>query len=92
MMFEMWRVVVKEEIAFIYCVKNAIEKSMWRDGYEHIKHQSRDIDFTKKVHSMFYRYSIKGQRIKMGDSFTKWKRHAFSKVDNATEELAIELN
>ena len=87
MIFEMWRTVVKEETAFIYCVKNAIEKSAWKEGFSRIKHQSRDIDFTSKVHSMLYRYSIKGQRIKMGDSFTKWKKFAFTKVDDEYDEL-----
>lgn len=92
MIFELWRTVVKEETAFIYCVKNAIEKSAWKDGFARIKHQSRDIDFTTKVHSMMYRYSIKGQRIKMGDSFTKWKKHSFTKIDTQTEELQADLN
>lgn len=92
MIFEMWRTVVKEEIAFAHSVKNVIQKSMWKEGFARIKHQSRDIDFTQKVHRMLYRYSTKGQRIKMGDSFTKWKKFAFAKVDDKTEEVIEAIN
>lgn len=60
MIFEMWRTVVKEEIAFAYSVKNVIIKSMWKEGFARIKHQSRDVEFTQKVHRMLFRYSTKG--------------------------------
>lgn len=58
--FEMWRTVCKEEKAFAYAVANVMTKTLWKEGFHRIKHQSRDIDFTSRVHRMFYLYSHKG--------------------------------
>jgi hypothetical protein len=87
MIFEMWRTVVKEEIGFAHAVKNVIMKSLLQEGFTRIKYQSRDIDFTQKVHRVLIRYSLKGNHIKTGDCFTKWKKFSFSKVDNKAIEL-----
>lgn len=92
MIFEMWRTVLKEEKAFAYSVRNVIMKSLFQEGFTRIKYQSRDVDFTEKVHRALKRFSLKGGRIKMGDSFTKWKKFAFSSVDDATNEIAQELH
>jgi hypothetical protein len=92
MIFEMWRTILKEEKAFAYSVKNVIEKTLWREGFSSINHQGREIDFTQKVHKMMFRYSTKGQRIKQGDCFTRWKYFAFNKVDDKQKALQEKLN
>lgn len=91
MIFEMWRTVCKEEKAFAYAVKNVMMKSLLQEGFTRIKYQSRDIDFTQKVHRMLIRFSLKGGHINMSDSLTKWRRFAFSKVDNKTSEIMQDL-
>lgn len=87
----MWRTVLKEEKAFAFAVRNVIQKSLWKEGFHRIKHQSRDIDFTRRVHRMFYLYSWKGQRIKMGNALTKWKNHVFKSANNNKSSVMDEL-
>jgi len=88
----MWRTVTKEERAFAYAVKNVMMKTLLQEGFTRIKFQSRDIDFTQKVHRLLIRYSLKGGHIKMGDSFTKWKKFGFSKVDKTKDALTDLVN
>jgi hypothetical protein len=46
MIFEMWRHTMKMEKAFVYSVKNVLEKSMFKEGFEQIKHTYRDLNYT----------------------------------------------
>jgi len=49
MIFEMWRHIGKQEKAFLYCVKNVLEKSMLKEGLEEINKFARNDDYTDKV-------------------------------------------
>ena len=91
MVFEMMRTVLKEEKAMAYAVKNAMMKTLLQDGFTRIKFQSRDMDFTNKVHRAMVRFSLKRGKTGMGDSFTLWKKFAFSKVGTKTNEVAQEM-
>jgi hypothetical protein len=92
MIFEMWRTVCKEERAFAYAVRNVMMKTLLQEGFTRIKYEARDQDYTSKVHRAMIRWSIKSGRTNMGDSFTKWKKFAFSKVENKTKQVTDILN
>ena len=81
MIFEMWRHIGRQEKAFLYCVKNVLEKSMYKHGLESINQFASNDDYTDKVHRAMKRWSLKSSKINMGDSFNKWKKFALVKVE-----------
>ena len=92
MIFEMWRHVCKMEKALCFCVKNVLEKSMYKCGLEQINWYARDEEYTRKVHRAIRRFSLRHSKINHIDSFNKWKKFALSNVDDKNKNIEDELN
>lgn len=87
MIFESWRVAVKQQKAFLLCVINVLEKSMTMKGFHHIKRSTTEdrVNLTKYRHiKMFILRFLKRN---IGDFFNKWKTGALSRVDGRTNEV-----
>jgi hypothetical protein len=46
MIFEMWNHVCKQEKASAYAIKNALEKTLYKEGFDSIKASYRDMTYT----------------------------------------------
>ena len=87
MIFESWRVAVKQQKAFLLCVINVLEKSMTMKGFHHIKGSTS----ADKVNSTKYRhikmFILRFVKRNVGDYFNKWKTGALMRVDGHTKDV-----
>ena len=91
MVFEMWRHVGKQEKAFLYCIKNVLTKSMFKNGFDHVRHFARNDEFTDKVHRALQRWSRKNGIFRQSNAFNKWKKYALTKVENKHSSIEQQL-
>ena len=85
--FENWRIAVKQQKAFLLCVKNVLEKSMFMKGFHYIKNTSHEVDIARRKYQRINMAILRFMRRNMGDYFTKWKNGAREKVDGRYEEV-----
>ena len=85
--FENWRFAVKQQKAFLLCVKNVLEKSMQMKGFHYIKNSSSETGIARRKYKRINMAILRFMRRNMGDYFTKWKNGAREKVDGRYEEV-----
>lgn len=91
MIFLCWRRAVKQQKAFLYCVKNVLEKSMYKKGFVYIAGQNRDIEYTTRVHRALKKFAFRFFQINCSDSMNKWKKACATKVHYNREEKERQL-
>jgi len=91
MIFEMWRHTLQREKAFAFAVKNVMEKSLFKEGFDQICYYNRDEAYTNIVHRVLKKFSLRSARINQSDSFNKWKMFGLSKVDSHKNEVEAEF-
>ena len=72
----MWRHVMKQEKAFCMAVANAIKKSLYRKGLDHIQNQSKNWDFTVKTDRTLKKFINRFFVLNATDAFTLMKKNA----------------
>ena len=87
MIFESWRVAVKQQKAFLLCVINVLEKSMTMKGYHHIKQAGTDIKTNAKKYRHVKMFILRFLKRNIGDYFNKWKNGALVKVEGRSNEV-----
>ena len=55
MIFEMWRHVLKMEKAFCYSVKNVLQKSLLKEGFDTVNQAYRNDLYTERGHRLLLR-------------------------------------
>jgi polyphosphate kinase 2 (PPK2 family) len=78
MIFKCWRHAVRQQKAFLICVKNVLEKSMYMKGFYYIKNSHQDTRYSERVHRYMKRFILKALKINCNDSFNKWKKYSLA--------------
>lgn len=81
MLFTEWRKASKKGKAFLYSIKNVLEKSMYKKGFVYIHEQMRDHSYTDRVHRITKRFAARFFRLNGSDAFTRWKHWGLSRVE-----------
>ena len=91
MIFLCWRRAVKQQKAFLLCIKNVLEKSLYKKGFVYIAGQGRDIDYTNRVHRALKKFTFRFFQINCSYSMNKWKKACATKVHYNREERERQL-
>lgn len=84
--FMMWRHVMKQEKAFCVAVANALTKSLYRKGLDHIQNQSKNWDFTVKTDRTLKKFINRFFVLNATDAFTLMKKNALYQVERSKTE------
>lgn len=80
------------EKAFCYSVKNALEKTALKEGFDEMNKQYREELYTNRGHRLLLRCQARFNRINFRDSFNRWKHWSRDQVQNNQWDVEGELN
>ena len=80
--FTAWKFCVKQQVAFLLCVKDVLQKSMWAHGFQQIQEASRGTKDNRKRYMLMKKYIFLMQQSKYGLSMTRWKYATWGIVDD----------
>ena len=90
--FEQWRLIAKQNKAFLLCIKNVLEKSMYMKGFVNVKNSFR---FDGKSDKLFRNMSmifLKYSKQTTCNYFGLWKENSLKTVLTRAEKLFIDNN
>jgi DNA polymerase III alpha subunit (gram-positive type) len=75
-----WKQYVKREKLFIEQIKNVIQKSLWKDGFQSIKDHSRE-ELKKSIQSqVLNKFRVKFWKRNCMNAFSTWRSGVFKTV------------
>lgn len=80
MIFFAWRHAVKQQVAFLHCVKNVLTKSMYMHGFVNIRDSVRVYRKEDKVLALCKRFFSMFGRTNLVDCFERWKHYNYNQV------------
>lgn len=78
--FLAWRHAVKQELAFLWCIKNVLTKSMLTKGFLVIKETTRDTMIVDRKYKLLNKAFLKFKHGVVVEYFNRWKRFNLLKV------------
>ena len=76
-----------QQRAFLLCVKNVLEKSIWMKGFHYIREGTRDMNKQDKFLRNMNQITIKLAKNYLLSCFNKWKLQSLHKVCYRNNEV-----